>query len=247
MELGAQTKFDEAADRAVIQGSHNAPDLQKSLDKFIEQFVLCPTCKLPEIKMKVKSSNIKIDCAACGHNGNLATAHKLSQFILKNPPAQKAAKVAGGAHAAAASDAAAAAAGVGMGSVEDVDAKADEAAEEVEKAAAARKKGGAKAGGKDAPEEEVKWFTDTSEDAIKQRKEAVRACVRADGGMHVFVYEFCIRVFSAPSKGPDCWQRGHSWLAVCMVYLASLVICSLALDVMSYATLFFGLYYQLSS
>jgi translation initiation factor 5 len=166
MELGTQTKFDEAADRAVVQGAHNAPDLQKSLEKFIEQFVLCPTCKLPEIKMKVKSS-IKIDCAACGYNGALATTHKLTQFILKNPPTQKAAKAAGGAH-----EAAAAAAGANpVSAVEDVDAKADEAAEQVEKAAANRKKG-VKDDAATAPEE-VKWFTDTSDDAVKLRKEKV--------------------------------------------------------------------------
>jgi translation initiation factor 5 len=65
------------------------------LDKFIQTFVLCPTCKLPEIKMQVKSSKITIDCAACGHNSVLKTSHKLSTYIIKNPPT----KIKGGAAA----------------------------------------------------------------------------------------------------------------------------------------------------
>jgi len=86
IELGAQSKFDKARDCGVVNGSHNAGDLAKLLDKFIATFVLCPTCKLPEIKMDVQKSKIKIDCAACGHNSILKTPHKLAIFILKNPP-----------------------------------------------------------------------------------------------------------------------------------------------------------------
>jgi len=99
IELGAQSKFDKARDCGVVNGSHNAGDLAKLLDKFIATFVLCPTCKLPEIKMDVQKSKIKIDCAACGHNSILKTAHKLATYILKNPPdtlAGKSAKKEGG-------------------------------------------------------------------------------------------------------------------------------------------------------
>jgi ribosomal protein L37AE/L43A len=63
-------------ERAIVNGQHMAPDMAKILEKFIDIFVLCPTCKLPEITMKVKKTSIKIDCAACGHNGALATMHK---------------------------------------------------------------------------------------------------------------------------------------------------------------------------
>jgi hypothetical protein len=36
--------------------------------------------------MDVQKSKIKIDCAACGHNSVVKTAHKLATYILKNPP-----------------------------------------------------------------------------------------------------------------------------------------------------------------
>jgi len=86
IELGAQSKYELSTDRAIVNGNHSANDLQKLLDKFIAIFVLCPTCTLPEIKMEVQTSKVKIDCAACGHNSILKTAHKLATYIIKNPP-----------------------------------------------------------------------------------------------------------------------------------------------------------------
>lgn len=86
IEAGAQARYTAKDERAVVNGSHTPTDLAKMLDKFIEIFVLCPTCKLPETRMKVKQSRIKIDCAACGYNGVLDTPHKLATYILKNPP-----------------------------------------------------------------------------------------------------------------------------------------------------------------
>jgi len=87
IELGAQSKFDKAREMGIVNGAHSAGDLAKLLDKFIATFVLCPTCKLPEIKMDIyQKSKIKIDCAACGHNSILKTAHKLATYIVKNPP-----------------------------------------------------------------------------------------------------------------------------------------------------------------
>jgi hypothetical protein len=42
--------------------------------------------RLPEIKWDVRKGNINIDCAACGHNSILKSAHKLVTYIIKNPP-----------------------------------------------------------------------------------------------------------------------------------------------------------------
>lgn len=86
--LGTQSKYSQDIERAVVNGQHDQPDLEKILDKFVEQFILCPTCKLPEIAMKVKKgSTISIDCAACGHNSNLVSKMpKMVAYICKNPP-----------------------------------------------------------------------------------------------------------------------------------------------------------------
>lgn len=84
IELGAQSKFDKKTERAVVNGAHNQSDLEILLNKFIDIFVLCPGCCLPEITLKCKKDSIKIDCAACGFNGVLETKHRLETYMLKD-------------------------------------------------------------------------------------------------------------------------------------------------------------------
>merc|ERR1712217_585880 len=72
--------------RAIINGHHETNIFQTLLDKFIDKYVLCQNCKLPEIDMEVKKGAIKAKCAACGWAGELDGQHKLAAFITKTPP-----------------------------------------------------------------------------------------------------------------------------------------------------------------
>lgn len=92
IELGAQSKYQEETERAIVNGAHTAQDLATILDKFVSLFVQCPTCRLPEIKWIVKKNDIDVDCAACGFNGRLPTNHKLVGYILKHRTAGKESK-----------------------------------------------------------------------------------------------------------------------------------------------------------
>jgi len=56
------------------------------LDKFIDSFVLCGTCKNPETVLRVKKNSISFRCNACGNSTPVNMSHKLSKFILNNPP-----------------------------------------------------------------------------------------------------------------------------------------------------------------
>ncbi|TDH66886.1 hypothetical protein CCR75_004145 [Bremia lactucae] len=47
-ELGAQSKYDDKTDRAIVNGAFEAGLMQQHLTKYIEGFVLCPGCRLPE-------------------------------------------------------------------------------------------------------------------------------------------------------------------------------------------------------
>jgi len=87
-ELGAQTQFDFKNDRYIVNGSHDAPKLQDLLDGFIKKFVLCPECDNPETYLFVhaKKQTITQQCIACGHQGAIDMRHKLTTFIVKNPP-----------------------------------------------------------------------------------------------------------------------------------------------------------------
>merc|ERR1711988_256514 len=72
--------------RAVINGAHETHVFQTLLDKFIEKYVLCPNCNLPEIPLQIKKNIISAKCAACGWSGELDNTHRLAAFITKNPP-----------------------------------------------------------------------------------------------------------------------------------------------------------------
>lgn len=93
-ELGAQTQFDTKNERYIVNGSHEAAKLQDLLDGFIKRFVLCPSCDNPETVLSVlpKKGVINTKCIACGYSGQLDSTHKLTTFILKNPPGQDPAK-----------------------------------------------------------------------------------------------------------------------------------------------------------
>lgn len=86
-ELGAQTSFDEKNDRYIVNGAHDATKLRELLDTFIDKFVLCKSCKNPETDLLItKNETIIRDCKACGKRTDIDMRHKLTTFILKNPP-----------------------------------------------------------------------------------------------------------------------------------------------------------------
>lgn len=84
-ELGSQTEIKN--DVHLINGSHPAEKLQTLLDKFIEKYVLCPKCKLPETRIFVKKGEIRCKCRACGTISKLDDKHKFSNHIKNFPPA----------------------------------------------------------------------------------------------------------------------------------------------------------------
>ncbi|KAM5542213.1 hypothetical protein V8D89_004086 [Ganoderma adspersum] len=86
-ELGAQTSFDEKNDRYIVNGAHDPTKLRELLDGFIDKFVLCKACKNPETDLIItKTEEIIRDCKACGERTGVDMRHKLTTFIVKNPP-----------------------------------------------------------------------------------------------------------------------------------------------------------------
>lgn len=89
-ELGAQTNINEEQDRYLVNGAHDTSELQDSLDGFILKFVLCGSCKNPETEIQIKGKDtLQRDCKACGKITMIDLKHKLSSYILKNPPTSK--------------------------------------------------------------------------------------------------------------------------------------------------------------
>lgn len=86
-ELGAQSKFDEKTGTAIVNGAHDAAKLAQLLEGFIKRFVQCYACGNPETEVKIaKGETIILQCKACGNVSKVDMRHKLTTFILKNPP-----------------------------------------------------------------------------------------------------------------------------------------------------------------
>lgn len=81
-ELGAQTSWNKETDRAVVNGHHTDKALQDMVHKYVEGFVLCPNCGLPETEYKIKSGIVWHKCAACGAKEMVDMTHKLVAYIL---------------------------------------------------------------------------------------------------------------------------------------------------------------------
>jgi len=91
-ELGAQTSYSEETDRAVVNGAHTDGALQEMVHRYVEYFVLCPSCGLPETEYKIKSDIIWHRCKACGAKEMVNMQHKLCTFILAQDKKAKAEK-----------------------------------------------------------------------------------------------------------------------------------------------------------
>jgi len=89
-EMGAQTTYNAETGRAIVNGHHTDKVLQQMIHKYIELFVLCPNCRLPETEYKIKSGLIHHKCAACGHKEMVDMTHKLTTYILAQDKKAKA-------------------------------------------------------------------------------------------------------------------------------------------------------------
>ena len=170
-ELGAQTSVDEKNDRYIVNGAHDANRLRELLDAFIDKFVLCGSCKNPETDLIITKNEMIIrDCKACGERTGVDMRHRLSTYILKNPPKKKNKSSKGG-HAEAPSPSGETNGNTGAGENDDADADAgsdDEMTKRIKAEALELNPASQLAGG---------WSTDTSADAVKARMGAVTAGV----------------------------------------------------------------------
>ena len=175
-ELGAQTSVDEKNDRYIVNGAHDARRLRELLDAFIDKFVLCGSCKNPETDLIItKNEMIVRDCKACGERTGVDMRHRLSTYIIKNPPQRKNKKSKGG-HAEAPSPSGEVNGTIGAGENEEAgaDAGSDDEMTRRIKAEALELN----------PESQLKdegWSADTSSEAVKARIASMAAGVASLG------------------------------------------------------------------
>jgi len=154
--IGAQAKFDQKKperQQAFLSGEHDPKDLSKILLNFINEVLLCPNCGLPEINIIPEQKSVFGTCRACGSHAELKISdEKFKRYVLNHPPQQS--KSAFGGNKAG-------------GKKEVKDGKKDKEDKEDK-----IKEDKPKSNGKSKhTEEDVVWFSDTSEQAARKRRE----------------------------------------------------------------------------
>ena len=180
-ELGAQTSFDEKNDRYIVNGAHNADRLRELLDVFIDKFVLCKSCKNPETELVIlkvnRTEDIIRDCKACGERTGVDMRHKLTTFIVRNPPV----KIKKGKN----KNTGDAAGGVSGGGNPEPTLERDESPEnagaESDDEFTRKIKAEAKELATETAFAKEDWSADTSPEAVKQRVKALEASLAATG------------------------------------------------------------------
>lgn len=71
-----------------LNGEIPEDDVLKVLDKFIDKYILCAKCGVPEmfISSNAEKTALTGHCYVCGFTTQIDKVHKLSGYILKNPP-----------------------------------------------------------------------------------------------------------------------------------------------------------------
>jgi len=69
-ELGTSAQIDDRG-RARLTGDFNERRIQAVLDAYVDQYVLCPECGLPDTKIVTEQGVDRLQCEACGARSSL--------------------------------------------------------------------------------------------------------------------------------------------------------------------------------
>ena len=79
--LSTGTKFLEKSDEFQINGLHGKEKIMLEVRNFIKNYILCPTCDLPELTYLPKKKLLGIRCMACGWRGKGDLNDKILKII----------------------------------------------------------------------------------------------------------------------------------------------------------------------
>ena len=83
--FGTRAKYDKKRKAGSLQGTFTKKQLEETLQGYIEDFVLCSKCKLPETEFKFnkKKETLKLKCAACGEKSKVKGDEKVISYLVK--------------------------------------------------------------------------------------------------------------------------------------------------------------------
>ncbi len=83
IELCTQCRKETNTTRVIINGTFTSQKLLDILNTYIDIFVLCPTCSLPETLLTIKKDVVGHKCKSCGKKTPIVSNHKLVKTIIK--------------------------------------------------------------------------------------------------------------------------------------------------------------------
>lgn len=83
--LGTNMRKDKHTNKYIINGRYASTQIIECIQKFIDVYVLCTTCGLPETDLKIKQRKEKVSkiCNSCGSKEDIVI-DKTGNFIIKN-------------------------------------------------------------------------------------------------------------------------------------------------------------------
>jgi len=65
-----------------LTGTYSITIIEEHLYDYINKFVMCPNCNIPELMYKIESKNVCSSCSACGKNNNIQYNTKINRKVL---------------------------------------------------------------------------------------------------------------------------------------------------------------------
>jgi len=88
-DFNTMSKFNSDTNELQINGIHSSDLLEKSLNRFIDQYIICFNCHLPEVDYLPKKNYLGASCSSCGHRHRHSLTNKLTKFIHQHELANK--------------------------------------------------------------------------------------------------------------------------------------------------------------
>jgi translation initiation factor 5 len=65
-----------------LTGMHSIAIIEQHLYDYINKFVMCSNCNIPELMYKIEKKNVCACCSACGNNNNIQYNTKINRKVL---------------------------------------------------------------------------------------------------------------------------------------------------------------------
>jgi translation initiation factor 2 beta subunit (eIF-2beta)/eIF-5 len=65
-----------------LTGTYSVVDIEQQLYDYINKFVMCSNCNIPELMYKIEKKNVCACCSACGKNNNIQYNTKINRKVL---------------------------------------------------------------------------------------------------------------------------------------------------------------------